>query len=83
MPSKGWDNHGFLNDKGGSSKAYGTRVMTMDWGIAHVLDFAHVLIIFVSTIFCILWYNFMLNVANYAFLLKLVTRAKVHFGQLI
>ena len=67
LPSRGWDNHGFLNDNGGSFRAYGTRLMTMDWGRAHVLAFTHVLIIFAPTIFYILWYNFPLNVANYAF----------------
>lgn len=39
----GWVNHGFVNDKGGSSRAYGNRVMAMDWGRDHVLAFAHVL----------------------------------------
>ena len=31
------------------------------------MSFSHVLIIFVPAIFCILWYNFLLNVAIYAF----------------
>jgi len=67
LPSRGWDDHGFLNDRGGSSRAYGTRVMANDWGRAYIMAFAHMLIIFVSTIFCILWYNLLLNVAIYAF----------------
>ena len=37
------------------------------WGRAHALDFSHVLNMFVPTIFCILWYIFLLNVAIYAF----------------
>jgi len=41
--------------------------MAIDGGRAHVLAFDHVLIIFVPAIFCILWYNFQLNVTNYAF----------------
>lgn len=45
----------------------GTRVMAMEGGRAHVLAFAHVLNVFVPTIFYILWYNFLLNVANYIF----------------
>ena len=46
FPSRGWDNHGLLNYKGGSSRAYGTRIMDMDWGRDHVSDFSHMLIIF-------------------------------------
>ena len=41
--------------------------MAMEWGRDDVMAFAHVLNAFVSVIFCILWYNFLLNVANYAF----------------
>lgn len=45
----------------------GTRVMTMEVGRDHVLDFSHVLNVFFPTICFILWYNFLLNVANYSF----------------
>ena len=44
-----------------------TRVMAMRMGRAHALAFAHVINVFVLAIFCILWYIFLLNVANYAF----------------
>ena len=33
----------------------------------HVMDFAHVLNMYVPTIFCVLWYIFLLNVTKYAF----------------
>jgi len=46
--------------------------MAMEWGRAHVIAFSHVLNAFVLAIFCILWYNFQLNVANYAFFLFLL-----------
>jgi len=41
--------------------------MAMEWGRSHVMAFSNMLNAFAPTIFCILWYNFLLNVANYAF----------------
>lgn len=66
MPIRGWDNHGFLNDKGGSSRACRNQVDGHDDGV-EVLAFSHMLNVFVPAIFCILWYIFLLNVTNYAF----------------
>ena len=68
LSTKGWDNHGFLNDKGGSYRTYRNQGDGHGYGIQLMhLNFSHVLNVCVPTIFCIVQYIFLLNVANYAF----------------